>query len=74
MKAFFKVCDHTCAALFSGFFMAGEKNGIAIELRDVTFIDLSNIKLLVHEVYINLCFTNGNLLIMDFNTVVISSM
>lgn len=51
----------------------GEKKGIAVELRDVTFIDLSNIKLLVHDVYTDLCFTSGNLLMMDFNTVVISS-
>lgn len=66
------MCDHTCAALYAGF-RVGEKKGIAVELRDVTFIDLSNIKLLVHDVYTNLCFTNGHLLMMDFNTVVISS-
>lgn len=50
-----------------------ENKGIATELRGVNFIDLSKIKILVHETYINLCFRNGKSLMMNFNTIVISS-
>jgi len=70
MKTFFKVCDHTCAALNSGFHDGRKERNCNWV---VTLIDLFNTKLLVHEVYINLCFTSGNLLVMEFNTVVFSS-
>lgn len=47
-----------------------ENTGIATELRGANFTDLSKIKLLVHEMYLNLCFRNGDLLMMNFNTIV----